>query len=510
MNSSEGPALRFGLESELPAQVAVGRGNMLMLHGWCAHAQRPIRRLEVVVDGECQPLLVQGTPRPDLAQGLSPAVSRDSGYRSGFLGLVALGEIAEPRRIEIGLAARLAGGSAASRRVAEISLLPDGHKKWAAPAGDDPAVAICMPTFNPPPELFRRQIDSIRAQRYENWTCLISDDDSDSEAFAMIEEVVGDDPRFQLEKNPRRLGVYRNFERLLGSVPVEVPLVALADQDDRWQADKLAVLAERVAAGAALAYSDARIVTADGVEVSPTFWTERANNPDDLGALLMVNAITGGASLFRAELLDYALPFPATQGTVHDHWIAMVAMSLGEVAYVDRPLYDYVQHPGAALGHESLRRPDRARRPGLRALRSRAALRDSLADRFAQMQTCFYIVVSVRASAELLLRRGGEAVSRRKRRTLRRCAGLQGSPAGWAWLLWRMVRARRPRSKTMGVERLMLAGLLWRPALRAARLLRLPAPRRHPRTMAAMLKLPRPPEPSEAERPQALLDEGQT
>jgi hypothetical protein len=56
----------------------------------------------------------------------------------------------------------------------------------------------------------------------------------------------------------------------------------------------------------------------------------------------------------------------------------------------------------------------------------------------------------------------------------------------------------------------MLAGLLWRPALRAARLLRLPAPGRHPRTMAAMLKLPRPPEPSEAEHAQALLDEGPT
>ena len=26
-------------------------------------------------------------------------------------------------------------------------------------------------------------------------------------------------------------------------------------------------------------------------------------------------------------------------------------MTLGDVAYVDRPLYDYVQHGGAALGH---------------------------------------------------------------------------------------------------------------------------------------------------------------
>ena len=70
---------------------------------------------------------------------------------------------------------------------------------------------------------------------------------------------------------------------------------------------------------------------------------------------MLINSITGAASLFRSELLDYVLPFPATEGLMHDHWLALVAMSLGDVAYVGRPLYDYVQHSGAALGHEQLR-----------------------------------------------------------------------------------------------------------------------------------------------------------
>jgi glycosyltransferase involved in cell wall biosynthesis len=322
-----------------------------------------------------------------------------------------------------------------------------------------------MATFNPPPELFRRQIESIRAQTHENWICLISDDDSRPDSFAMITETVGNDPRFRVERNPRRLGVYRNFEHVLGSVPDETRLVAPADQDDRWEPERLSALAERIAGGVTLAYSDARVSDPDGAIVSPTFWTSRRNNTDDLGALVIANSITGAASMFRSELLDCILPFPdPAAGLMHDHWIAMVAMSLGEVAYVDRPLYDYVQHPGTALGHEGFRR--------------RREEDDRSGKLRSYMQRGYSGVLGVRASAEALLLRGGDSISSRKRRALRRCARIERSPACWAWLTWLMARSRIAGSKTMGGERFLLAGLVWGAMLGARKLLRLPPPAR--------------------------------
>src|SRR5262249_18801938 len=91
--------------------------------------------------------------------------------------------------------------------------------------------------------------------------------------------------------------------------------------------------------GALLAYSDARIIDADDKVVADTYWSKRRNNHTNLASLLIANTITGAASLFRRELLDYALPFPEVLGTqYHDHWLGAVALSLGEVAYVDRPL----------------------------------------------------------------------------------------------------------------------------------------------------------------------------
>jgi glycosyltransferase involved in cell wall biosynthesis len=331
------------------------------------------------------------------------------------------------------------------------------------PSGGSERVAICMATFDPPPELFRRQIDSIRTQTHENWVCLISDDDSSPDSAALIAETVGDDPRFTVQRNPQRLGVYRNFERVLGSVPADAGLVALADQDDRWEPEKLASLAQALAGGATLAYSDARITDPDGRVVSPTFWTSRRNNSDDLGSLVLVNSITGAASLFRRDLLDRILPLPDPEiGLMHDHWIAMVAMTLGDVAYLDRPLYDYVQHPHASLGHEGHRDHDRPRldRSGVSGWLRRGYLQ----------------LGAVRDSGELLLRRGGESITPEKRRILRRCARVESSPASWAWLAWLAARSPIAGSRTVGAERFLLGGLLWRAGLGTRKLLRLPPP----------------------------------
>jgi glycosyltransferase involved in cell wall biosynthesis len=330
------------------------------------------------------------------------------------------------------------------------------------PSEGSAQVAICMAAFDPPEELFRRQLDSIRAQTHEDWICLISDDGSDPDSAAMIAAAVAGDARFRLQLHEQRLGVYRNFERVLGAVPAEAGLVALADQDDRWEPEKLAALAAAVGDGAGLAYSDARVTDPAGAVVSPTFWTSRRNNPDDLGSLVLVNSITGAASLFRRELLEHVLPFPDPElGLMHDHWIAMVAMSVGEVAYLDRPLYDYVQHPGAALGHEGHRHhspPPLSRRGAADWLRRGHRALEAVA-----------------ASARLLLRRGGEAVSPAKRRVLRRCARIESSPASWAWLVWLMARSPFV-TRTMGAERFLLGGVLWRAVLGARRLLRLPPP----------------------------------
>ena len=83
-----------------------------------------------------------------------------------------------------------------------------------------------------------------------------------------------------------------------------------------------------------LAYSDMRIVTAKGEVISDTYWSRRRNNHTNFASLLIANTVTGAAaSMFRRDVLDYALPFPQeVDEQRHDHWIAIVAMALGDIA----------------------------------------------------------------------------------------------------------------------------------------------------------------------------------
>src|SRR2546423_4675828 len=125
----------------------------------------------------------------------------------------------------------------------------------------------------------------------------------------------------------------------------------MADQDDVWNREKLEVLLREIG-DAQLVYSDARVGGPRGRVLAGTYWDRRRNNHTNLLSLLSANAVTGAASLFRRDLLDYALPFPPEQfAHFHDHWIGLTALALGEIAFVDRPLYDYVQHGTASLGH---------------------------------------------------------------------------------------------------------------------------------------------------------------
>jgi glycosyltransferase involved in cell wall biosynthesis len=329
---------------------------------------------------------------------------------------------------------------------------------------ETPLVAICMATFEPDPLLLERQISSIREQTHDSWLCLISDDGSSAERFDRLRELTADDPRFELSRGEGRLGFYLNFERALRMVPAAAAFVALADQDDRWYPEKLAeLLAGR--GEARLVYSDMRIVDEAGRVVSETFWRGRRNNHTNLASLLLSNTVTGAASLFERELLELVLPFPAAIGdSFHDQWIASVALATGRVAYLDRPLYDYVQHGSAARGHDAAMRewdPGRLLSPR----DPRGTLRAVAAHGRRSYETN---VRRVALAAQTIEARAGATLAGSKARAVRRVARLDRAPEPTAWLALRSLRRLTGHNETMGIE-LSLFTAIWWHRLAAAR-----------------------------------------
>jgi glycosyltransferase involved in cell wall biosynthesis len=320
-------------------------------------------------------------------------------------------------------------------------------------------------------DLFRAQLSSLREQRDRNWICLISDDCSSSEQFAQVEAELAGDPRFEISRSERRLGFYRNFERALTMVPADAELIALCDQDDRWHPDKLSVLRGELGT-AVLVYSDLRLVEADGRVLRETLWQGRSNNHTNLASMLIANTITGAASVFRRELLELLLPFPDSPGfQFHDHWLAVAALAAGDVAYVPRPLYDYVQHRGAVFGHVTHGQrdiPARAPSPG----RVIDSLR-GLPLRWRGAYFYGYLAREVQAQA-LLVRCDGRLVPS-KRRALERFVSADRSSVALLWLALRPLRLLGGRTETLATEFELARGVVWKRLADWATRRRLPA-----------------------------------
>ncbi len=318
------------------------------------------------------------------------------------------------------------------------------------------AIAVCMATYEPDPALLRQQVDSIREQLDCEWHCFISDDHSGPEALRAIEDTIADDERFTLSRSHVNLGFYRNFERTIGMVPDEYELFALCDQDDRWHPDKLSTLRDGIGE-ARLIFSDQRVVHEDGSLIEGTYWGTRQNNFENLASLLVANTVTGAASLFRRSVVEKALPFPELPSEqYHDHWLAMVALSLGTIEYVDRPLYDYVQHENAVLGHEGANAGLMS--AGWRRIDPRR-WRDILG---GWASAYFDVFLRLKAIAQTVLERCSDEMPQRKRKVLERFVGSDRSLTGFIWLSLRPLRRFAGHRETMGMERVLARGILYR------------------------------------------------
>jgi glycosyltransferase involved in cell wall biosynthesis len=451
--------------------LPVGRGTAVFCYGHLFHRRLAVKRLEIEVDGRRHPVSAARMPRLDVVGALHPALRPEQlaaaepdpdspedpelrSYRSGFWATVPIEGRDAPGSIALSARARLADGSEASAELGVIEVVdPAPAPTYELPGAGGP-IAICMATYEPDAELFRAQVESLRAQTETNWVCLISDDCSTDERFEAIVDAVGDDPRFVVSRSTRNRGFYLNFERALRMVPAESELVALCDQDDRWYPDKLAVLRDAIGT-AELVYSDQRLVDPAGRVLRDTFWEGRRNNHTNLASLVIANTIVGAASLFHRRLLDVALPFPEGVGwEFHDHWLGMAALATGEIAYVDRPLYDYVQHPDAVLGKVSGVAGDRPWwRPDPRRIRGA----------FGRWRAAYFLgYLPLEVQVEALVVRCGRRLTGRKRRTLRRYLAASRSPLAFAWLAGRPLRELLGHNETLGTESVLARGILWR------------------------------------------------
>ncbi|WP_196801289.1 glycosyltransferase family 2 protein [Bordetella sp. FB-8] len=204
------------------------------------------------------------------------------------------------------------------------------------------------------------QIRSIQGQRFANWRLIARDDGSKDDTVEIIERFARMDSRIALfQDDYGNLGPIGNFSALIAHALQEnAGYVFLADQDDRWHADKLGLMLagmfelERQASGKpCLVHCDLAVVDAQLNVTAPSFTKHVGLVPAEasLGILLRQNQVTGCACLVNRQALELAYPVPPAV-FMHDWWLALLCAATGKIGYIAQSLVDYRQHGNNVMG----------------------------------------------------------------------------------------------------------------------------------------------------------------
>ncbi len=345
--------LKLRLKHQLTDKVAIGLGTIQVIEGALLAPKKPVKIVEVID--------AAGLQFEQTAQLFLPSSTSSNGLAVDFAVQIIWRPTHIAKKADLHLRVYFDDESSETLPLGAFSLIQSAYTPIALQSQHDsqPFVVICMATYCPDTHSFQRQIESILLQTHKNWHLIISDDASKMDNWDQIEAICNlDKSRISLLKHRQNLGFYYNFERALGYVPENADFVAFADQDDLWYPEKLqSLLGTLQSTSAQCAYSDMRVVGEDGEVISLTYWQGRNNEYRDFDTVYLANTVTGAASLFKAQLLEKMLPFPAKIGdSFHDHWLACVSLASGRLAYADKPLYDYYQYGTSVIGHCDFKR----------------------------------------------------------------------------------------------------------------------------------------------------------
>lgn len=315
--------MEFRIESRLDEPIVVGFGTAFLLKGWCFHPFKKVKKLEVLVDDKAYTVSRHSLTRFDVLRDRdSDLVTNGNALNSGFSIVLPFSPVDSPKTVRLSARATLNSGKPEVMELGELQLVPVVDSQKGSKVA---RVAICLITHNPDSVQLSKLLDSLRAQTFQDWTLLISDDGSEDSYLQRLKGLAKGEPRVQLFLNEEGESSYRYFERALRRVPDASELVAFLDQNDAWLPNKLEQMVGAMKAGVDLVYSDASVVGMDGVE---TYGLH-------LESALLANSVPLGACTMRRSLLESILPLPPkiTQGRPED-WFVVAAAAAGKSVHV--------------------------------------------------------------------------------------------------------------------------------------------------------------------------------
>lgn len=217
---------------------------------------------------------------------------------------------------------------------------------------DDPAplVEVVLSTHDGAAWL-EAQIASILGQTHGNLRLSVRDDGSRDGTPEMLAAWAERDARLSFRRGSRNLGPTGSFFRLLDRVGEDAAFVAFADQDDVWEADKIARAVTALSAvpdGVPGLYCARVVIVDEGLQrrgLSPL-----PGRGPGLANALVENIAIGCTSVLNRAALDLLRAEWPAPPVLHDWWAYQAVSALGQVIYDPRPALKYRQHGGNVTG----------------------------------------------------------------------------------------------------------------------------------------------------------------
>ena len=206
-----------------------------------------------------------------------------------------------------------------------------------------PLISIALCTYNGE-EYLEEQLASILTQSYGHLEVLVCDDGSTDKTPDIVKDFAAKDSRIRLYQNPKNLGFNKNFERAISLASGD--FIAISDQDDIWETDKIKLLYENIQNNW-LIFSNSKLMDHSGKLLGGQLLYNFSLQNKSFKAYLLHNYTTGHTCLFRREFLPYLLPLPELG--YYDWWMGFVALYHQKITFLDQALTQHRVHSGSVI-----------------------------------------------------------------------------------------------------------------------------------------------------------------
>lgn len=221
---------------------------------------------------------------------------------------------------------------------------------------DSTKISIIIPAYNRA-KIISATLDSILAQSFQNWECIVVDDKSQDETMTVIQQYVDKDSRFHLLSNERKKGA--QGARNTGILHAEYDWLICFDSDNTMHSNMLEKLVNMISDDVDVIQCFSRIVDANtGEEIGIQNWMSEGEIHHKLflvqGAAWKTYVDFNQSIVRKSKLLDIGLldeNCPSMQ-----EWDTHIRLSnIARYMTLKEPLLDYYLNGSDAITSDKKR-----------------------------------------------------------------------------------------------------------------------------------------------------------